>query len=183
MLSALWLLTVVCILSTAGTLTAHWMLPILVTGKAPILPTDFKTKPDASANNESMSELPTLATYAPIWKLQLRPVVKTVAPAAPPKSASSPPPPSKPFTAKLTGTIIEDKHSMALFTTKTGEIQFVTIGQMIEDAKLVQIQPQEVIIDHNGKTLTIELSKPTTTAGKRIRSQRTAPYNRRRPIR
>ncbi|MFG0250499.1 MAG: hypothetical protein ACF8OB_16560, partial [Phycisphaeraceae bacterium JB051] len=125
--------------------------------------------------------LPTLASFTPAWDLRLR-LVEQAPPTPPPTRpvATPPPPPAKPFTAKLTGTIIEPNHSMALFTTPDGEIQFVNLGQMIEDAKVVQIQPEQVIIQHNGQTLTLEITEADST--NRRPAPRTRPniYQRRR---
>jgi type II secretory pathway component PulC len=108
-------------------------------------------------------------------------VVKVIAPPPPPtQPVAPPPPPSKPFTAKLTGTILETDRSMALFTTQTGEIQFVSVGQMIDDAKVVQIEPEKVILDRNGQTLTLEMTEAPSSI--RPTSNRPNIYNRRRPI-
>jgi len=181
--SGLWFLAGLCLLAAFATATTAWLRPVSVTGQPTLQKISPVQSQSQTTEKQTTSNLPSLASYQPIWKLQLRPVIKTVAPPPPPKAQTPPPPRAKPFTAKLTGTILEPKHSMALFTTKTGEITFVGIGQMIEDAKVIQIQPKQVILEHNGQTLTLELSEVNTPANHRRAPSRANVINRRRPIR
>lgn len=182
--TGLWFLAGLGVLAAVVIAIAGYLLPVTVTG---ILPSESaqprSTKPTPqSANQIPASSLPTLASYDPIWRLQLRPVVKDIAPPPqrPTQPVAPPPPPSMPFTAKLTGTILEAQHSMALFTTQSGDIQFVSIGQMIEDAKVVQIESEKVILDRNGQTLTLEMTEaPVSNQPTPVRPNI---YNRRRPI-
>ena len=185
--TGLWVLTGLCLLSVAVVITITMLMPIIVTGKLPdaVAPL-IQTIPSSSDTNTPSQYLPSLASYAPIWQMQLRPRVTATITVAPPEPARHPPPPppTKAFTAKLTGTILEDNHSMALFTTQTGEIEFVMIGQTVEDARVVQIQPQKVILDRNGQTLTVELTEQSTSPKRMAPTRSTRPniYNRRRAL-
>ena len=182
--SGLWLLTGLGVLAAIIVAVAGYLLPVAVFGKLPAESTlKHPAKPvENTSDSPQVFSLPSLSSYAPIWNLQLRPKAKIVTPPPAPVQHVAPPPPSKPFTAKLTGTILEADRSMALFTTKTGDIQFVSIGQMIEDAKVVQIEPEKVILDRNGQTLTIELTESTEPTSSPTPSRRNV-YNRRRPVR
>lgn len=179
----------ICFVSAVATVLYSMTTPVLVTGfvSEDALP---KRSPKTADNNTGKSNtpasyLPALVSYAPAWQMHLRPVIAAPAPAPEPVrqvASTPPPPPSKPFTAKLTGTILEDNHSMALFTTQTGEIQFVSVGQMIEDARVVKIDSEKVILDNNGQTLTVELTESQDSSNYNTPSRTLRPniYNRRR---
>ena len=184
--SGLWLLAVLCLLSAVAVVCVHFWIPVQINVQPASLSVMTAASKPAKATTPPtpQSTLPTLASFTPAWDLRLRPVQEAPPPAPTPTvTAPPPPPPAKSFTAKLTGTIIEPNHSMALFTTQTGEVQFVNLGQMVEDAKVVQIQPDQVIIERNGQTLTLEVDDKSTNS--RHPAPRTRPnvYQRRRPLR
>ncbi|HAI13980.1 MAG TPA: hypothetical protein DCM28_19910 [Phycisphaerales bacterium] len=183
--TGLWLLAGICLIAAVSIVGVSSWLPVKITGVEAKITSQSSRKPVESKSQEITSNLPTLASFSPAWDRRLRPVQEVVAPPPPPTKRAAPPPPANPFTAKLTGLIIEDNHSMALFTTQTGDIQFVSLGQMIEDAKVVEIQPKQVILHRNGQSLTLEITEtPETSRSSRPAPRTRAPiYNRRRPTR
>ncbi len=179
-------MTMGCLLTALGVICVHILLPVQITEEPVTIPNITATKPATDFKSQTIqTNLPTLASFASAWDLRLRPVEKVVPPPPKPTTVTAPPPPpANPFTAKLTGTIIEPNHSMALFTTQTGDIQFVSLDQMIEDAKVVDIQPEQVILERNGQTLTLQIIEPTSNNQHRPTTHtRPSVYQRRRPLR
>ena len=87
----------------------------------------------AALPKASMDRLPSLASLAAVWDIDLRrPLVAPLHAAA---QAIAP----APMSFHLIGTTVETGHSMALFTTASGAQRLKAIGEEIDGARIVTI--------------------------------------------
>jgi type II secretory pathway component PulC len=73
----------------------------------------------------------------------------------PPPVAKAPPPP-KPLMIKLEGTIIEPDNSVAMIVDSRGQMKWYTVGQKVEEATLMKIEPDVVTLKHHGRSVRVE---------------------------
>ena len=102
-----------------------------------------------------------LASYEPVWTLELR---KPLNGEAAPAVATAPVTPAQannPAAMTLVGTIGD---TLALIQTQAGVIEVKAVGESIGGAKILAVRPSEVDLEAAGQTTT--LKKPKTPDGR-----------------
>jgi hypothetical protein len=64
-----------------------------------------------------------------------------------------------PLTVKLTGTVIEQGRSLAMFITAVGKVELKGVGEIINGAKVTEITDAGVRLEHNGRAVMMALPK------------------------
>jgi hypothetical protein len=118
-----------------------------------------------------INQVPPMEQFQPLLAKNLRPpltgetVVAEVVPTNPVSTEITPPiEVTQTFSAQLEGTAIEHGHSYALFSTG-GELKWVTIGEIIGDAEVVEIRGDGVTLRRGEQTLTVNLNRPVASNG------------------
>jgi hypothetical protein len=150
LLVSLWVLLAA---SVVGTLAGAAYLPLAAAVPPP--------RPEGAATPAQSLARPPLgppADYAVIHERRLQTLLFD----PPPVTQAAPEPPPEPqFTAHLIGTAVDPGFSYALFQTNTGERKSVSVGQTIEDAETLAIQPDSVTVRFHGKTLVLSIEAAT----------------------
>lgn len=129
----------------AGLLVAAALAAVLCLG----LPVDMssdayaaRTVHDARLSDTSAVKLPDRAAFEPLLSLPLRgPLYDPVAVVEAPKPKVIPP-----LRIALLGTIIEPDQALAVIRDSAGKTQFLAVGQSLEEASIVAIEPNRVTI-------------------------------------
>ena len=141
------------IVTAAGVLVMAWVLPYAEAedaGDVVAVHVTHATK----TTNAAAARVP--AANDPVWSTSLRrPLVDPPKPVA----AAATQAPAPPLTVKLTGTVIEQGRSLAMFVTAAGKIELRGVGEVIEGAKVTEITDEGVRIEHNGRSVMMELPK------------------------
>ena len=94
--------------------------------------------------------LPPLASFAPVWSVNLRRDLGTASPRA---SAA-------PLQVKLAGTIMDPRRPLALLAGPDGRTELKAIGESAHGARVLRIQPYAVELSYQGRTLTLRQERP-----------------------
>ncbi len=99
-----------------------------------------------------------LSSFAAVWELDLRrplvdkPVNARVPPATPPA----------PLDLQLTGTIIEQGRSLAVFAGRDGKVELKGVGEAFRGGEVLLIEQDRVKIRYKGELVTLTLKKGPT---------------------
>lgn len=91
-----------------------------------------------------------------VWRTPLRqPLQDQPTPTRPAVASAAP----SSLTARLAGTVVEQGHSVAMFITRSGKIEFKAVGEAVDDAEVLDITLDRVSLRHNGRTVDLTLEK------------------------
>ncbi len=74
-------------------------------------------------------------------------------------STAKAPPPKPKLAVTLTGTVIEPGFTYAMLRGKSGQVKFVSVGQVIDDAEVTEITSSSVTVKFHGDSITLKVSK------------------------
>lgn len=98
---------------------------------------------------------PTLASFEPHLKLDLRRPLHDPPPAPPPVA----PQVAKPvLTVKLAGTIVEPGHSKAMLVTADGRTELKGVGQKSGDAEILSIEEKKITVRFHGEVVELKVA-------------------------
>ena len=148
--ASLWFATATLLLLAVAGLLLTAMMPL----QNPAHAHAPQTRSTAAGSEPAAPDL-TLASFEPVWGLDLRrPLYDPPRPAAP-----GPAPGKRPAVPlQLIGTMVEDGHSVAMFTTAQGGIELLGVGQKHEGLEVLRIAEGTVTARHAGAqvTMTVE---------------------------
>lgn len=152
MKSWLWIGSAAMGIAAVGVLVMAWVMPYAEAEPDAVM-VNVKHAPKA-AHDAVASTVPTAGD--PVWGTSLRrPLVEPPKPTATAETRAQAPP----LTAKLTGTVIEQGRSLAMFITAAGKVELKGVGESIEGAQVKEITDRSVRLEHNGRTITMALPK------------------------
>ena len=137
---------------------------LAVVGFAFFWPYDGEMTEDSRSEHPSISSVeklpdtwPKLSTFAPLWTLDLRRPLYDVSP----QSSEQPSSPRLPqvLGLRLTGTVIEPNHSIAMFITREGKVALRSVGQKVEQAQILEIMSDRVSVEHAGRQIDLVLER------------------------
>ena len=118
---------------------------------------DQPARTDQSGHDEPAGKLPPLLAFEVVWTRDVRPtllssmVEKSVV--VPEPQTPAPVVDSLPF--QLLGTAVEAGRSDAVFLSEDGLIVVTRVGDPIDDAKVLRIEPDRVVLERDGQTMTV----------------------------
>jgi hypothetical protein len=110
-----------------------------------------------AASAPAADSLPPLASFEPIWKLDLRKPLDG-APAAAPlaRQAAATAPANNGIPITLVGTIGD---SLALVRTADGAVEVKAVGESAAGAKIVSVRPSQIDVEFAGQVVTLRKPK------------------------
>ncbi len=122
------------------------------------IPLREKKRSSASTTMASSSGpvSPKLNDFSPLWSVDLR---RPLYDPPPKQVVVVPPPPPKPLNVHLVGTAIEPGHSAGMFIMAGGQMELKAVGELIDDAQLLDVNEDSATLLHNGSPVTIKLEK------------------------
>ena len=106
----------------------------------------------AEADSAGGTSLGPLESYAVIYARDLRKPLYDPKPIV----ITSAPPPKPKLTVALVGTVTEPGFSYAMLKGLSGKVKFVSVGQMIDKAELLEISANSVKVKFHGETITLK---------------------------
>jgi hypothetical protein len=141
-------------IAAAGVLVMAWVMPYAEAEDAGGVVTMSRKHKQQTANEPMVVTIP--AAGDPVWGTPLRrPLVD------PPKAETmtAVKTTAPPLTVKLTGTVIEQGRSLAMFITAVGKVELKGVGEIINGAKVTEITDAGVRLEHNGRAVMMALPK------------------------
>ena len=149
--SWLWITAAACIVAALGIVVLAWRTPYLDAADQA-----SRRVITTAATTDDQSKLPGVEQFAPLMDTasRLRRPLFDPPPPAPPKA--KPPPPLR---VRLAGTIIDPEDAQAMLIGSSGAIQFLRVGDVIDDATILEITESSVRVEYHNEEH--QLTTPT----------------------
>ena len=149
--SWLWITAAACIVAALGIVVLAWRTPYLDAADQA-----SRRVITTAATTDDQSKLPGVEQFAPLMDTasRLRRPLFDPPPPAPPKA--KPPPPLR---VRLAGTIIDPEDAQAMLIGSSGAIQFLRVGDVIDDATILEITESSVRVEYHNEEH--QLTNPT----------------------
>lgn len=140
------------ILIVASAATILWV--VLGSANPVLIPSDVLLR---TVQAEPIRQLPDLSDFEVIWTHDVRPELRSSMAEQPvvvtDRQASAPFVNTLPF--QLLGTAVESGRSDAVFLSKDGPIVVVRVGDRIDNAKVLRIELNRVVLERDGQRMTV----------------------------
>ena len=160
----LWLLTAITATGAITSLVVAFTLPYLPQDASNHPTTPLTNTTITSNNTASQSRIIPQATLRKAKSLDLR---KPLFDPPPPPEVKKPRPPLR---IKLQATMVEPGNSMAMITGSDGKTTFKTIGDVIDNAEIIEITETQITVRYHDELVPILIEKtPGSSSGGRRR--------------
>ena len=111
------------------------------------------------ATRPSTDRLPQLASFEPVWNLDLRKSLTTTVATSQAQAVTAAAKTDNGLPITLVGTIGD---SLALVKTRGGEVEVKAAGESAAGVKIVSVRPSQVEVEFGGQVITLTTPKPPT---------------------